>query len=563
MLPAYTERDSRIMRTLLRTILLVASVMAARGEEAHLTVLATTDMHGNIYPWDYLSGKPSERGLAKIATLVAAQRRTAPDALLLDAGDTIQGTPLESVFQSGQAGPGLTVDPMMQAMNYLRYDAMTVGNHEFNYGLEKLTKARSQAKFPWLSANTNSAPGTIEPFQPWLIRQVKGVTIAVIGLTTPAIPSWEKPENYKGVTWTDPVRTAQDAVVKLRSSHHADVVIALVHAGLEAEDSQENCVRRLANSVPGLDVIIFGHTHQSLPESRINGVLITQPKNWAMSLARIDLNLQRDPGRAWKVTSASSRDVKVTADIKADQEVLRLTEPYHKATESWLSTVVSQSKAALNGSRSRIEDTAIVDAIHQVQMYYTKADVSFAASFNYSAHISAGPVTRRDIASLYVYDNELYAIEGTGRIVREALENAARFYRSCANAECTGGLINPKFLGFNYDMAQGVSYDIDLTRPAGQRIRNLRFRGKPLEDNQKLRIAVNNYRAAGSAGYTMFRGAPVVWQSYETIRDLMIEYYATHPIPTMPDNNWRIEPAVARTELVREGARFAGTLATQ
>jgi len=387
------------MRTLFLTVLLVASACAAFSEEAHVTVLATTDMHGNIYPWDYLSGKPSERGLARIATLVAEQRKTARNALLVDAGDTIQGTPLESVYQAGNAGPRLTSDPMMLAMNYLRYDAMTVGNHEFNYGLENLMRARSQAKFPWLSANTKAAPGSTDPFEPWLIRKVEGVTVAVLGLTTPAIPMWEKPENYKGLHWTDPVTTAQEAVATLKSKLHADVVIAVVHAGLETDDSSENFVRKLAGSVPGLDVIIFGHTHQDLPEARINGVLLTQPKNWAMSLARVDLTLQRGPGQNWKVASKASKEIKVTAEVRADPEVLRLAEPYHKATEAWLQSVVSQSKVALSGSRSRIEDTAIMDAIHEVQLYYAKADVSFASSFSYAAHIPAGPVTRRDIAS--------------------------------------------------------------------------------------------------------------------------------------------------------------------
>lgn len=555
------------MRSFLALFLFAALATVAPGADARITVLATTDLHGNVFPYDYLTGKASERGLACIATLIQTERKSAPDALLVDAGDTIQGTPLESVYQSGQDPASLKIDPMMLVMNYLHYDAMAVGNHEFNYGMARLDRARSQAKFPWLSANTIVAAGAAtEPFRAFIIREVKGVRVAIFGLTTPAIPSWEKPENIKGLTWSDPVKVAQGLVSRLRSEEHADAVIAVVHGGLESEsgsDSEENFVRRLTTSVPGIDAVIFGHTHLDLAETRVNGVLITQPKNWGISLARVEIGLETAPDGRWQVTSKSSRLIRVTGSVRPDPEVLRLVKPYHDATEAWLNQIVGQSPVSLTAVRSRIEDTAVIDAIQQVQLKYANADVSFAASFNYNAYIPKGPVTRRNIASLYVYDNELYAIQGTGKMVREALENAARYFLRCPDPQCRANLINPKFYGFNYDMAEGVSYEIDLTQPVGNRIRNLQFRGKPLDDGRPLRIAVNNYRAGGSGGYTMFRGAPVLWRSYDTVRDLMIEYYRSHPIPTSPDNNWRIEPASARAQLDQLTSRAAAPASNQ
>jgi 2',3'-cyclic-nucleotide 2'-phosphodiesterase/3'-nucleotidase len=220
---------------------------------------------------------------------------------------------------------------------------------------------------------------------------------------------------------------------------------------------------------------------------------------------------------------------------------------------------VAESSVALDARLSRVEDTALIDAVQQVERYYAKADVSFASSFNLRVTVPKGAVTVRQIAALYLYDNELYAIEGNGRMVRDALENAARFFETCA-ADCSHGpLINRRIIGYNFDMADGVEYEIDLTRPVGDRIRNLRRHGTPLTDDQPLRIALNNYRAGGSAGYTMFRGAKLVWQSQDEIRDLIIRYYIEHKtLPAQPENNWRIIPESALKTLRDEALGEAG-----
>ena len=225
-------------------------------------------------------------------------------------------------------------------------------------------------------------------------------------------------------------------------------------------------------------------------------------------------------------------------------------------TERYLNTVVAHARQHISAAASRVEDSAIIDAVNQAQITYAKADVSFASSFNPRAEIAAGPVTVRQIAALYLYDNELYAIEGNGAMVKSALENAARFFNSCVDPYCERGpLINNSVIGYNFDIAQGVTYEIDVTRPVGDRIRNLAFRGKPLAPDQKLRIALNNYRAAGSNGYTMFQNAKIVWRSYEDIRELIMRYYSEHELPSEPDNNWRVVPENARQTLAREVKR--------
>jgi 2',3'-cyclic-nucleotide 2'-phosphodiesterase/3'-nucleotidase len=323
-------------------------------------------------------------------------------------------------------------------------------------------------------------------------------------------------------------------------------------------------VYQIASEVRGIDAIVFGHTHQQLAELRVGEVLLTQPKNWGFSLSKLSFRMESKQAGGYRVLSKWSTLVPVRRETKADTTVLEMAKPYHELTEAYLNSKIVEAEKDISAAASRIEDTAIIDAIHAVQMHYANADVSFTAAFNPRAAIRKGPVTVRQVAALYVYDNELYAIQGDGKMVRDALENAARFYTTCPDPQCTTGpLINRRVIGYNYDMAQGVAYDIDLTRPAGKRIRNLRFRGEPLKDDQPLRIALNNYRAAGSGGYRMFQGAKLLWRSFDDIRELIIRYYSSHPLPSNPDHNWRVVPANARRvlkeESLAESARPAGT----
>jgi 2',3'-cyclic-nucleotide 2'-phosphodiesterase/3'-nucleotidase len=544
------------------------------AREVTVTVLATTDLHGNLYPYDYLSGQPASRGLAKIATLIKAERRTAPGALVVDCGDTIQGSQLESVYQhfietgklpAGLTGPttALTADPMMTAMNHIGFDAMAVGNHEFNYGLKNFDKARNEAKFPWLSANTETDPASgRQPLEPFIIKEVDGVRVGIIGITTPAVPTWEKPENYKGLSFVNARTAARNAVDELRSKHKADLVLIISHSGVDparAETSEtglrENVTRELAR-IPGVDAIVFGHSHNQVEALRFGDVLLTQPKNWGISMARLDVKLESKPNGGFRVVSKTAKLIPASASVKPDPEILKIAEPFHELTERYLNTVVANTTHDMSAKTSRVEDTAIIDAIHRVQLHDAKADVSFASSFNPRAAIAKGPVTVRQIAALYLYDNELYAVNGTGQMVKDALENAARYFTGCSTADCSNTpLINSSVIGYNFDMAQGVTYDIDLTRPVGDRIRNLRYQGKPLGPQQKLRIALNNYRAGGSNGYTMFKGAKVLWRSYLDIRELILRYYADHELPSVPDNNWRVIPETAHQALRAEASQ--------
>ena len=538
---------------------------AAPTEQVTITVLATTDVHGSLYPYDYYTRQPAPRGLAAASTLIEAVRRQVPNALLVDCGDTIQGSPLESVHQNAvRAGETRAPDPMMLAMNSIGYDAMTVGNHEYNFGLKNLRAAREAARFPWLSANTLT-DGALPAFAPYLLKAVAGVKVAVIGVTTGAVPQWEKPEQIRGLTFLAPEEGVRRALAAL-APEKPDVILAAVHSGLDrdaqtgvrrpGESELENRAWEIAEQFPQLAVVVYGHTHQREPGLRVGNVLLVQPRNGGADVARIDLSLVREAAGAWKLERASSSLLEVKPDTVADERILQIARPYHEAAERYLERPVARATVELSAARGRIEDTALVDAIQEVQLHYARAQVSFTALFRPQLRIPRGPVTVRELAGLYVYDNELYAVEGNGRMVREALENAARYFRSCPDPSCAQGpLVDRSVMGYNFDMAQGVEYEIDLTRAAGSRVRNLRYRGAPLRDEQPLRIAINNYRAAGSAGYGMFREAKIVWRSGRDIRDLLVEYFVTHKrLPERPDGNWRIVPPQARETLALEAA---------
>jgi 2',3'-cyclic-nucleotide 2'-phosphodiesterase/3'-nucleotidase len=551
------KRD-RATRVLLVYPLFVLALLCALApthadntqQRAWLTLISTTDLHGNIAPLDYYTNKPDARGLAKAATIIAQLRRENPNSLLLDSGDTIQGTPLVYYHDKLNNTP---IDPMMLVMNTLRYDAMTVGNHEYNFGLKVLDKARHEAKFPWLSANTYRA-GTLEPaYQPYIVKELGGVRVGVLGLTTPGIPAWENKENYAGLEFREPVSEARKWVGVLRDKEKVDLVVVAMHMGLEADlrtgettpgqVEHENEAIAIAKQVKGVDVILMGHTHREVSALTINGVLLTQANRWASHVARVDVYLERDAKDArWRVAAKQARTIPV-GDVAPDAEVMKLVAPYDRETQAWLNHVIGTSPVEMSAQDARFRDNALLDLIQRVQLDAGHADVSMAASFNPSAHVARGPVTVRDIAGLYEYENTLVVLEVTGQQLKDALEHSAEYFKAYVPGKAAADLVDEKIPGYNFDIAEGVSYDLDISKPVGQRIQNLRFHGQPLSMTQKLKLATNNYRVNGGGGYTMYRGAPEVFRSSEEIRELIIDWVEQHKqIPAEPTNNWRLLP---------------------
>lgn len=517
----------------------------------HVVILGTTDMHGRIFPIDYYTNKYDNVGIAKVATLIKQARKDDPDLLLLDSGDTIQGTPLEYFHNKRNNTPP---DPMMLAMSALHYDAMAVGNHEYNFGLRVLEKARSEAKFPWLSANTYRTGAKGSPtthYTPYIIKEVGGVRVGVLGLTTPGIPNWENTQNYEGLEFHETVSEAKKWVPVLRETGKVDIVAIAMHMGIgedlrtgapsPSQVPNENAAVAIARQVPGVDVILMGHTHRDVPSLVVNGVLLTQANRWASHLARVDLYLEKDEAGSWHVVAKSARTIPVTEKTEIDPEIAKLGEPYDKETQAWLGREIGASTEELTARGARFSDSAIIDLIQRVQLEAGHADVSMAASFNPEARIPKGPVTVRDIAGLYEYENTLVTLELTGQQLKDALEHSARYFRDYQPGKSVSELVDQRIPGYNFDMAEGVSYDIDLTKPLGQRILNLKFKGQPLAPTQKLKVVTNNYRVNGGGGFTMYKDAPVFYRSSEEVRELIIDWVERNKtIPTQANNNWRI-----------------------
>ena len=541
-----------LIQSLTILVFLLVIVFVAHSfvpERVQITILGTTDLHGNINPIDYYTNKPDNRGFAKVATLIKRIRKEQPNTLLIDSGDTIQGSPLES-FHSRKNN--MRTDPMMLVMNALNYDAMAVGNHEYNFGLKVLEKARGEAKFPWLSGNTYEKGTERTHYKPYIVKDVAGVKIGILGLTTPGIPNWDNPPNYAGLEFRDPVAEARKWVETLRTKEKVDVVVIAMHMGLgedlrtgEASPGQiphENEAISIAKEVPGVDVIFMGHTHREVSSLYVNGVLLTQANHWGRHLARADLYLQKEP-TGWRVYAKSARTLPTDDRVEPDVEVVKLAEPYDRQTQQWLERVVAQSPEDLTAEDARFRDTAILDLIQKVQLEAGKADVSMVASFNQQARIDKGPVTVRDVTELYVYENTLAVLEVTGQQLKDALEHSAKYYNTYEAGKTPRELINDKIPAYNFDIAEGVTYDLDISKPIGSRIQNLRFKGQPLSMTRKLRLATNNYRVNGGGGYTMYKNAPVVYRSGEEIRELMVDWMERNKtIPTKPNNNWRIVP---------------------
>jgi 2',3'-cyclic-nucleotide 2'-phosphodiesterase (5'-nucleotidase family) len=518
-----------------------------KNGDVSIVLLDTTDTHGRIEPWDYYQNKPVNQGLAKVATLIKEQRAEAPDALLLDCGDTIQGTPMAYYFAEKDTSKP---NPMIAAFNLLHYDAMEVGNHEFNFGEEEMWKAKSESHFPWLAANIKQtyAPGTTPYFQPYIIKTIKGVRIGIVGFVTPGIPRWEIPEHYRGYEFEPVVQAAKRVIPEVRKQ--VDLLVVIMHSGFAKDPVSgevwpeqgvgENVAPDLTE-VPGIDIIFYGHTHSELSEKILNGVLMAQPKNWGMALARADVDMRQENGH-WEVVSKHSRTIPVTAQVEPDPEMMKLAEPYHQETEKYLNTPIAHSSVELSGKYARYQDSPLLDVIQKAEMEAGHADVSMATMLYAGAHIPSGPVTVGEAAALYIYENTLYVVQMTGAQLKDALEHAEGFFSQWPLARGE----TPKLPSYNADQAYGVTYEVDLTKPVGQRIVNLQFHGKPVDPAQVLRVATNNYRYTGGGGYSAFKGLPVVFTSSDEIRQIVIDYLTrTKEIPTEAVGNWKMEPREA------------------
>ncbi|MFI1183775.1 bifunctional metallophosphatase/5'-nucleotidase [Streptomyces sp. NPDC020799] len=541
----------------------VAGSGGGRGRHYALSVLGTTDLHGNVFNWDYFTDAEfddkahNDVGLAKISTLVNEVRREKGrrNTLLIDAGDTIQGTQLSYYYArvdpiTKAHGP---VHPMARAMNAMGYDAAALGNHEFNYGIPVLRKFEEQCDFPLLGANALDAKTLRPAFPPYVIKRVRApfgrdVRVAVLGLTNPGIAIWDRANVQGKMVFPGLEEQAAKWVPKLRSMG-ADVVIVAAHSGADGSSSYgdalpyvENAAALVAERVPGIDAILVGHAHVEIPERRVvnkesgREVVLSEPLKWGQRLTVFDFDLVWERG-CWRVSSVGAK-VLNSNTVAEDPKITGLLRGEHRKVVAYVNEVIGTSSAAMSAAEAAYKDTPVIDFINHVQAETVRAALrgsefaglpvlSQASCFSRTAGVPAGKVSIRQVAGLYPFENTLEARVLTGAQVRDYLEFSARYYVRTA----PGGAVDPAKLtnaenipDFNYDVVSGLSYEIDIAKAPGARISNLLFDGKPLDDAARFVLAVNNYRASGGGNFPHVARAKQVWANSEEIRNTIISW---------------------------------------
>ena len=598
--------------TLLAT-LIAASVQAATVD---LRILETTDLHSNMMDFDYYKDTPTEKfGLVRTASLINAARGEVKNSVLVDNGDLIQGSPLGDYMAAKGLKKG-EIHPVYKAMNTLDYTVGNLGNHEFNYGLKYLHDALAGAKFPYVNANIIDVKTQKPLFTPYLIKKTEVVDqdgkkqtlkIGYIGFVPPQIMTWDKANLSGKVTVNDITETARKYVPEMREKG-ADLVVVVAHSGLSADPYQamaENSVYYLSE-VPGVDAILFGHAHAVFPgkdfasikgadieKGTLNGVPSVMPGMWGDHLGVVDLVLNNDGG-SWKVTQskAEARPIYDAAAKKSlaaeDKKLVDVLKHDHNATREFVSKPIGKSADNMYSFLALVQDDPTVQVVNMAQKAYAEHFVqgdpdlaklpvlSAAAPFKVGGRkndpasyveVEKGQLTFRNAADLYLYPNTLVVVKATGQEVKEWLEcSAGQFNQIDPHSSKPQSLINwDGFRTYNFDVIDGVNYQIDVTQPAkydgecqainpqAERIKNLTFNGKAIDPSATFLVVTNNYRAYGGK-FAGTGDSHIAFASPDENRSVLAAWISAESkkageIHPAVDNNWRLAPIHSDTPL--------------
>ena len=527
----------------------VENQAAPEAEETHVIILGTSDMHGNVWGYSYEdNAETTNNGMARLATYVEQTRMENPATFLVDAGDDIQGTIMTDDLCNKEPDQP---HPVMSAMSAMGYDAMTLGNHEFNWGIDTMLKIVGQAEFPVLAANIFSGEGQPVTGEGWTIAEHGGVKLGIIGVDTPNIPVWDGgKQGIDDCTYTDASEAVKQAIAELNTlpeEQQPDIIMVSAHMGLESEfrDGADSA-QKILDENPEVDVLQVAHMHVIVNEKQ-GMVPIGGVRNSGRDIARFDLTL--DANR--NITDASVEIIdmdgvepnQAVRDLPAVAEAHQRTIDYiyGEGSELGSTTARFQPDNEIAGlPEGKLRDTAVMDLINKIQMENAQADVSAAALFKDTSDLPEGSINYGNIFDIYKFDNTLYRVTVTGAELKAYMEWAAACYNQWQPGDINISF-DPDHPGYLYDMFAGVDYEINLSKPAGERIENVRFHGEPLADDQTLTLAVNNYRySSGLKAQNLVEGNKE-WESSNSVRDMIVAYFAEHsPVAPEVDDNWRI-----------------------
>lgn len=488
------------------------------AESQNVTMIGTSDVHGNLWDYSYEDGKPADLGLARVATVVKdARAQNGTGTVVIDNGDMMQGTILtDDIYNLGKGKNG-TIHPMIYGMNLIGYDSMTLGNHEFNFGQDMIKQAQKDAKFPILSANTyyNEKAGAELSGKNFVgnvtVKTLdNGVKVGILGMTVPQIPLWDGPR-VTDLTFNPLVSEAQKWVKVLKDEQKVDIVIASIHDGLDNTFKGAGA-RNVIEQVPEIDAFLIGHDHKTIAESikDKNGKAkpVVAPKDTGSQICKIEFKMDKAADGSWTIAQADPSIIEAKT-VAGDQDFKAATKKYHEEVESYISTPIGEAsgdflpKQEVPGiPEAQLQPTAMLSLIHNVQRKVTGAELSAAALFKESSNLPKGEITYANMFDLYKYPNTLVSVPITGEKLLAYMEKQAEYYQQTAPGDMTIAF-SPGTRIYNYDTLSGVNYKIDISQPAGSRIKDASINGKAIDPKHEYSIAVNNYRYSGmvSSGY--------------------------------------------------------------
>ena len=606
--PENASGNTDALMAMARNVAATEDTKPVEGQTVDLRILATTDLHTNLVNYDYYQDKPVETlGLAKTAVLIEKAKKENPNVLLVDNGDTIQGTPLgtyKAIVDPVEKGEQ---HPMYAALQALGFEAGTLGNHEFNYGLDYLNRVIETAGLPIVNANVLDPATGKFIYQPYKIIEktftdtqgrLTTVKIGVTGIVPPQILNWDKANLEGKVVVRDSVEAIRDIIPEMRKAG-ADITLVLSHSGIgddKYEKGEENEGYQIA-SLPGVDAVVTGHSHAEFPSGngtgfyekypgvdgvngKINGTPVTMAGKYGDHLGVIDLKLNYTDGK-WKVTDSKGSIRKVdTKSNVADQRVIDIAKESHQGTINYVRQQVGTTTAPITSYFSLVKDDPSVQIVNNAQLWYAKQELagtpeanlpilSAAAPFKAGTRgdataytdIPAGPIAIKNVADLYLYDNVTAILKVNGAQLKEWLEmSAGQFNTIDPNNNQPQNLVNTDYRTYNFDVIDGVTYEFDITQPNkydregklanpnASRVRNLKYQGKEIDPNQEFIVVTNNYRSNGN--FPGVREASLNRLLNLENRQAIINYIlAVKNINPSADQNWHFADTIKGLDL--------------